>query len=472
MNGCQPSCDNLPTESLATVRIVNAITNAPQLLIYIDGKFFDSAVYDVNQNSFGYRTTYKSDGSQLRSGVHHVVALDNATHDSVVTWNGPLYDHRQTLVIFGRENSGTAEAPRTLYLDDVDRAPDVKYSLVRFVDVIPDLSGVDVYFADSLKAAPDLHLTFGTISDAQGGNAGTGLSPNDYVQIPLNSKGILVLPAGDRDTNDQIFSEPYPFASQNFLSTIVMQGAYHPTGSEPTISLLVLADGEIEKIPFIFWLQTFGIRMVNATPLDSITLLVASANDQNLGVPRSIGYAPFSGQQNVTDVLKDSVSPYMGFSTSAAWFDFWFGPDTKPADTLFRFTTNSSGFGYKIPPIQPNDRWTFIAIDTIAHNTGPSGMSVFELLDTVSAPPDPSIGRVRFVNTSADYTATFTFHGKSFTLAQRGVGYADAPVGHYSVPVSGGGASGTLTFNVASGTITIFLLPEQGSTIPYTVQTP
>src|SRR5581483_5089913 len=87
MNGCQPSCDNLPTESLATVRIVNAITNAPQLLIYIDGKFFDSAVYDVNQNSFGYRTTYKSDGSQLRSGVHHVVALDNATHDSVVTWN-------------------------------------------------------------------------------------------------------------------------------------------------------------------------------------------------------------------------------------------------------------------------------------------------------------------------------------------------------------------------------------------------
>ena len=43
--GCTPFCDTLPSESAASVRILNAVSDAKKLTIYVDGKPFDSSAH-------------------------------------------------------------------------------------------------------------------------------------------------------------------------------------------------------------------------------------------------------------------------------------------------------------------------------------------------------------------------------------------------------------------------------------------
>ena len=94
-------------------------------------------------------------------------------------------------------------------------------------------------------------------------------------------------------------------------------------------------------------------------------------------------------------------------------------------------------------------------------------------MDTVCTPADTNKGRVRFVNTSPDYTASFTFAGKPFTMKQRAVQTADTAIGSYSIQVSGSGAPVTVTIPVDNQTpTTVFFMPSDAThPLPYRIST-
>ena len=59
----------------------------------MDGKLFDSCWYDIenkyatnginpNRRFCGYRTTYLSDKTPLRAGLHHVAGMDATSRDT------------------------------------------------------------------------------------------------------------------------------------------------------------------------------------------------------------------------------------------------------------------------------------------------------------------------------------------------------------------------------------------------------
>ncbi|HZK76450.1 MAG TPA: hypothetical protein VFD13_06030 [Candidatus Kapabacteria bacterium] len=491
LDGCQPTCDSLPTESLAQVRIVNAVSNSALLLVYVDGRLFDSAWYDVSAQKyfsanpnhiFGYRTIYLSNGLPLRAGQHHVVAIDPSTRDSVV-WDGVLYDNRQSLIIVGKLNGSPAQAPRALYLNDVLREQATS-TFARFIHAVPDMggpldtAGLDVYFADTIKksfgaAHPDLRIHFGHIShqnpDGTTSDNGTGLSADDYIQFPAHIPGLLIMPIGDTNLNDAILSTSYAALTTGILATIVIRGEIHPEGNEPNASTLILEDGQTAQGGASFELRSFGARIVNAVRFDSLSLLISGSSDLIRGTPRSPGYEqPFPTQEKVTDILKDSVSDYMalGVVPAPTYFEFWFGPSPNPNDTAFRFVMFT-------PP--PNLRFSFIAIDTIPHNTGKAGIDSMILLDSTTAPPDPTMGRVRVVNTSADYTANFTLGGTLFSMKQRDVRFMDVPITTHSFVVTDGNSnSATVSFDLTHDQpITIFFMPSDLShPIPFSVSTP
>ncbi len=497
--GCQPSCDSIPTEALAQVRILNAVSNENVLVVYIDGKLFDSAYYDLNNsyysthylnNTYGYRTNFISDGSPLRAGLHHIVArVQVPGQNSLVTIvdsNFLLRESRQSLIFVGKFRGSMAQDPRALYLNDVLLSPQA-HSFARFIHAVPDINGpldtggLDVYFSDTVKPHPDLHIGFGRISHQNPGGStsddGTGLSPEDYVQFPSQVPGLLILPTGDANVNDAIVNLPYNMGTGGILATIVIRGEAHPVGAEPVAEALVLEDGLQDRGTFSYETETFGTRIVNAARLDSVTLLISSANDETPGIPRSPGYAPFSGQMKVTDIRRDSVSDYMALSSLLPWYDFWFGPTARPADVAFGFSTNNASdtFGAIISMPHKGDRWTFVAIDTIPNNAGKPAIGLLELFDTVSTPADTTMARVRFVNTAASYTASFTFAGKPISLKQRGMAVRDTLSGNYTIPVSNG-KSGTVPVNFKlthTTPITVFFMPPDAThPVPYTVSTP
>ncbi len=481
VSGCKPSCDIVPTETPASVRIFNAVSNSTLLLVYVDGKLFDSAWYDIDNkyyswnpnHVFGYRTTYLPTGLPLHPGLHHVAAMDASSRDTVSRWDGIIRDSRQSLIFIGRMNGTPKQTPRATYLDDVVREPDKLHSYARFVDAVVDIPGLDVYFSSTIKAKPDIRIGFDSISDAQGGSTGTGLSANDYFQIPLtDTSGLLIQPEDDTSLTDNIFSSTYGFTSKGLLLTIVARGETKPVGSDPTASMTALEDGSESAGTATVDIQNFGVSLVNATHYDSLSLMIANPNDKDPRIPRTITNKAYATQEKVTLIPPDSISEYMALSTLAIiYYNFWFGSQPYPQDSVFHFTTDKDTATHLliIPPLEPNFRYTFVAIEAGA------GTGLLELFDTVSAPSNPAMGRVRFVNTTADYTVNnFTFAGQNISsMAQRDVTYADAPVGPISFHVTGGTAAGTITFNLLQGTpATVFFFPSDGSdTIPYRIST-
>src|SRR5439155_17664337 len=108
------------------------------------------------------------------------------------------------------------------------------------------VSGIDIYFSKSIKfasgkPAPDLSLNFGEISDDHHGGTGTGLSPNDYVSIPIvGTDGLLITAKGD--ATNKILLIPYSFFFKGFLETIITRGHSDPIDEEPAVSTIAIAD--------------------------------------------------------------------------------------------------------------------------------------------------------------------------------------------------------------------------------------
>ncbi len=496
--GCRPSCDSIPTEGLASVRILNAVSNSALLLVYVDGKLFDSCWYDIdnkyynwNHNHvFGYRNTYLSDGSELRAGFHHVAGMDATTRDTVATWNGVLNQYRQSLIFPGKMNGAPSQTPqdrqnsdrRVRYMNDVTRGPEAR-SFARFINAVPDIGGtsaggLDVYFANtpttvSGKAHPDLRIHFDSISYNNGLDIGTGLDSNDYLEFPAQVPGLLIMPVNDTNTNDAILNFPHPLPTSEFLATIVVRGETNPSGTDPIASVLVLEDGQQAQGNFAFDILSLGVRMVNATKYDSLSLLISNPLDETPSTPRTFSNLPYPTQIKVTDITPDSVSDYMALGTTPPYYTFWFGSFPNSSDTLFHFSSNDSDkvATVIIPPLNPNTRYTFVAIDTIPHDAGKAGINLLELVDSVSTPDNVALGRVRFVNATSDYSASFTFSGQKISLGKRGIAYADTAAGTYTISINSG--AGSITLPVQSGSpTTVFFMPAQpGDPIPYRIST-
>jgi hypothetical protein len=481
----------MPDEQpLTGVRILNAVSNVPVLLIYMDGKLFDRAYYDLPEylavgSNFTYRSTFISDGSTMRAGQHHIVAIGSggqASGDTVLQANYILYDHLQSIECIGKLRGTPAQKPTTIYLDDGLRNQ-VSHSYARFIDAVPDinpdpvLNGVDVYFNSVAIPPPNVRIHYGKISDAQGGDAGTGLSANDYYMFPDTVPGLIITPIGDTTQADYIADFSHTLQTNSLLETIVVRGEAKPSGSDPTISTVLIEDGGEGGKTYSTELQTFEIRLVNASHYNSLSLMIANPTDQNDSIPRTTTEEPYPTQEKVTNITEDSVSNFMALNPNVPYYKFWFAHSDNNKDTVLRFTTDQHDTLTRIviPTLVVNDRYTFVAINTKPHDTGNASIGLLELFDTVSAPSNLTMGRVRFVNTTADYTVNnFTFAGQNISsMAQRDVTYADAPVGPISFHVTGGTATGTITFDLTQGTpATVFFFPSDGSdTIPYRIST-
>jgi hypothetical protein len=486
MAGCRPSCDSIPTEGLASVRILNGVSNSSLLLVYVDGKLFDSCWYDIedkyynwNHNHvFGNRSTYLSDGTGLRAGLHHVAAMDATSRDTVATWDGILHDYDQTLIFPGKMNGSPLQTPqdrqnpgrRARYLDDITRNPETR-SFARFIDAVPDIDGesaegLDVYFSktpttDSGKAKPDLRIRFDSISHNNGLDNGNGLDSNDYLEFPANIPGLLIMPINDTVLDDAILVVPYSLNTGGLLFTIVIRGETEPTCGDPSASTVLLEDGQQSQGTFSDEIQSFLIRLVNASRYPKLSLLIKGPGDAGprAGIPAGAG-------QQVLDLGTDSVGGYLPLNpTFDGSSDYWFSlnDNSSNPDTVFHFKYMDVA----------NERSTFIAIDTIPHNTGTPGIDSMVLADTVCNPTNTANGRVRFVNTSPDYIANFTFAGKSFSMKQRSIAYADTATGNYSIPLVGGSASTTMSIPVENQTpTTVFFMPSDANDpLPYRITT-
>lgn len=464
VSGCRPSCDSIPFESLPNVRILNAVSNSNLLLVYIDGKLFDSCWYEIEskygqnwnpKHPFDYRTTFLPNDSSLRSGLHHLAAMDATSRDTIVAWNGQLRELHQTLIFLGKTNGTAVQTPHVIYLDDATRSPDVAHTYLRFVDAVVDVPGLDVDFSNRVSSKPNLRLGYATISDAQGGDGGTGFSANDYFTVPTLDTGLLILPEGDTIASDNLFNFPYSsVAIPGFVGTVVVRGESHPAGTDPLASTIVLED--IGAGTAAFYVESFNVRIVNASNFDSITLMVQSLANGDIG-PR-YNLPSWNG---VVNIGLDSVSTYVPMNpVSYGNAQFWFAAGNPSlTDTVYPFHRTHVA----------NERSTYIAIDTIPHDAGTSGISLFELDDTVSNPTDTAMGRVRFVNASADDTVSFTFAGQSYTLPQRGIGYGDAQTGNYSISVNGAVVSFPVQ-NIRPTTV-FFMPPTPGNPVPYRIST-
>jgi hypothetical protein len=337
------------------------------------------------------------------------------------------------------------------------------------VDAVPDIGGestqgVDVYFnnkptVDSGKAKPDLRIRFDSISHNNGLDDGTGLDSNDYIEFPTIVPGLLILPINDTNLDDAILNVPYSLPTNGLLFTIVIRGETEPTCDDPVASVILLEDGQESQHTYTAEIQSFLIRMVNASRYPNLSLLIKGSDDASprAGIPAGAG-------QGVLNLGTDSVGEYIPLGpTFDRQSNYYFSTSNDTNDIRFQFFENDSA----------NTRWTYIAIDTIPHNTGTPGIDTMILADTVCNPTNTNNGRVRFVNTSPDYTATFTFAGKSFTMKQRSVMFADTAVGNYSIPLSGGSASTSMNIPVDNQTpTTVFFMPSNASNpLPYRIST-
>ena len=487
LESCQPTC-SIPTQSFAEIRIENAVTNVDKIDVYIDSTLFDQSFYTLTSNNdllgtraFGYYHTFVSGKLALVPGKHHIQAYRSSDHALVTDTLMNLAAHRQSLLFFGRLGGTATQKPRMMYLDDALRSIDNNNTFARFVHAVSDLPALDVYFHQSVqydsnhRPKPDLVLAYGQISDASGHGTGTGRLASDYVAIPtVGTDGLLVTPSGD--TSNIVVRIKIPFSSLRLLATVVIRGQSRPVGSEVAVSTALIEDGQQSNQTFLADFPIYGIRLCNATRFDSLSVLMLNSppDDKQYG-PRSTRNTPLPLQERILRVPRGSIGraldsqQYMPVNPADhGMCDFWLSPAPQlinsglaPGDTIFHFKQISNA----------NERYTFVGIDFTPLNAGASRYGVISLRDSVSNPPDLTMGRVRFVNASPDHPMNFTFGSTPFQLKQGDIGIADDKLGHYTMTLTDGTQSGSVDFNLLPSTpLTIILLPATATNpFPYVI---
>jgi hypothetical protein len=437
--GCAQPC-SVPTQRFPQLRIVNAMPDQPVMKIVLKGKVISAAYPYPILDDFGYIGTYL-DGSVVRAGDRDTLVVLSAESDTLIDTVISLGEHRHTLVILGKKSAPALE--KILLLDDEIVQRDLSENLIRFVDAIPDLPAMDVYFQTTFAGhTPDLQLHYG---DSLG-----------YQRL-TSAPGLTITAAGD--TNNVIFSLPFPnHSGGGFFATIVLRGEKHPIGSEPTVETQVLSDQLPGKS--FFFVKSFGARFVNATRQGVLSLMPRGPSDQ--GIRTNI---PQQAQAGLINLPFDSVSDWAPFnaalegSLSNGTVYWFFG--TSTTDTLLRFVYEPNPFV----------RYTMIALDT-SRLGSPQVLDSMIIADTISLPPT-GISRLRIVNLSPDHIFSFTLNNQKFLMPRRAVDMIDVPAGvtsfalydskNLATPLE------TVNLNLPAGVPrTLFLMPDNTpGQVPY-----
>jgi hypothetical protein len=478
--GCEPTCDSVPTQSLAHIRIVNAVGNVPVFAVIIDHntkKVFDSVYFEMASyrapHQFGYRTKYMDRVSNLTAGTHILTLLDAAgtaipvfdpAKNTMDTNMSIVFSGKDETIIFGGLRSSTTEPVHMLHLQDELRRSDTSKSLLRFVQVGTDIPGIDLFFYNKNQAPTppaNLSLAFPQITYQDGSGKGTGTSRDDYVSVKTADTTLITV-SGDLSVAGQIVKIPYYLSSHGLYGTVVIRGRGAPVDNQPTLSVLYIPDGPEFSGTWQINYQFYEVRLVNATRLDTISLLVhnpltKTEQDQARGnVPQ---------QEVVFNITEDSVSRYWRltqdfhgtarFVVSKSHYDLT-GFDSIPG-------------GSNVLTMNVNDRYTFIETETNPLG-GAEGHSIIMLRDSLSEPSQASVGRVRFVNASPDHS-TITIAGVGQLQARGSILTADLAVGTQTLIVSDGTNSATITVSVSHDTPinVIFTAAKPGKPFPFTV---
>src|SRR5947209_2695016 len=164
--GCSAPC-NYPSERGVVLRIINAMPDIPRITVFINGKVVvENYFYNPPSTSL-YLSSYKN-GSPLPSGdsILFVVSSDAAGKDVLISQKVSLNFHRQTIIAMGRGHIKPPQVTaRILWLDDEsDQWTDQTHAFVRFVNAVPDLDSIDVYFKKQAIGKPNLTLKYGHAS--------------------------------------------------------------------------------------------------------------------------------------------------------------------------------------------------------------------------------------------------------------------------------------------------------------------
>jgi hypothetical protein len=447
-SGCTAPCSYPDQRGAggASIRILNAMPDMPKITVFINGK---AIVKDYSYDpppGFGYITTY-TDGTPLLTGDSElfVVTSDAAGKDTLIKQRVSINYNRQTIIPMGRGHR-KAPQPRTaliVRLDDQIDQPDPTQTLIRFVDAVPDLDSLDIYF--------------------KGDTAGIPLGkPNETIHygevqphFVLNSVvGLTITEAGN--PNNVIFTFDHPFiTSQGFFITVVVRGESKPLGTDFTAAPLVLSDAAIGN--YILNFKTFAVRMVNATRASNLSLWIRSTTvspEKDLN-PRGshLGVANYPNQEKVMNINPSETTEYIPLNIGLNGITtFWFARDSSINDTIMFIDTAQSDLLYSKIAIEEN-------------KVGESGkkLSHLTLPDTMTNPPG-NFGRVRVINLSPDHASiTVTLGGGTpVVMNRKDVRFFDVPIGNPTIKMQDGATTNTVTIPVSLILpISVYLLPEQ-----------
>lgn len=479
LGGCRPACDIVPTQSLAHLRIIDAVGDVPVLTVRIDSeKIFDKAYYNLDDYglnkihpALNYLTNYQ-DGSGLSAGPHRLTAYGTDPKKALVDTTLVLTEQSETLVYAGLAAGSSSSHLRVIQLYD-EWTFDCKTcpSHIRFVQAVPDLPAIDVYFLDSAQGprvradtlSPDIRLYYGQITDGHGGGLGTGKVFSDYVVL-ASAPNTLITKENDTTFSGTIVRVPYPLSTLGLFNTILIRGRSAPVDTQASISLVVMRDGPQFGGSTSYDYRLYGVRLANATRIDSLSLLIhqPGAIKPELSPRNNV-----PGQPVVFDIKSNVISDYWRLTTLFDW---------NPMITIARTSQHEGTDG--IDSLQfttkSDARYTLIAIDTIPLGSSRSGFSRILLDDTLDIPATSNLGRVRFVNASPDH-ASITVTGSSGLIAsigaERSVVTKDIAIGSQTLAVSDGTNTGTISVSVNNDTpiTVIFTAATATNKFPYAV---
>ena len=438
--GCSAPCnypDQLGTHG-AVVRILNAMPDMPVITVFVNGKVFvQNYSYDPPTTDL-YLMTYK-DGTPLLTGDSElfVVTSDAAGKDTLVTGKILINFNRQTIIVMGR---GHIKAPMKktaliLRLDDQADQPNSTQTLIRFVNAVPDLDSLDIYFKGDATGIPDATLHYGKA----------------YPHLALmNIQGITVTEAGH--PNNIIFSFPKgSLFPPGIYVTAIIRGESKPLGNDFTAAPLVISD--IVPGVYLYSFKTFYIRFVNASRSLRLSLLIKGTQDSFLR-------GDYPNQENTLDnVSPDTVSGYLPLTpTTNANSIFWYSNKNLPfpnKDTILRFQAPFT--------FVEDHEYSIIAVEKTKFGDTGRALDDMVLIDTMSNPASANFGRIRLVNLSPDHPSgiTVTVNGQTDTMNQKDVLFFDMPVGSQTITLKDGSATNIQSFTVLPATpISVYIMPE------------
>jgi hypothetical protein len=446
LSGCKAPCD-YPNARGVVMRIINAMPDMPVITVWVNGKaVVKDYPYDPTDECL-YRSNYL-DGTPLPSGdsVLFEVSSDAVGNNKLISGKFKVNFQRQTFIAMGRGVVKSSQISKAKIVQLMDPERDLAKSLVRFVNAIPDLDSLDIFFkADTAGISlgkPDLTLHYGQATP----------------HLALNSiNGLTVTEAGHPD--NVIFSLPYTLGGVNgFFATVIVRGETKPIGNDFTAAPILYSDEE-PCGHYLLSFKTFAVRIINASRESTLSLWIRSATvapEDTLNPRGSEKFvADYPNQEKVKRIPAGRVTDYiplnilLNFSTT-----FYFAKDNLFTDTI-----------QWIDQATANTRYSKIAVEENPFGTSGKKLSHMNLPDTMTN-PSGNFGRVRVINLSPDHASvSVTLGGRTISMVQKQVEFFDVPLSNSNIVLTDG--STTKTYSIpASGIepISVYILPEQSAT--------